>query len=84
MGALKTTLKGFGCLGLVAFSIYAVFISDNKNLSWYPLIAWGMVFYYWWLKDREAAEAKEEKKFNLLSQRVSYLERKIDKLDAKG
>jgi len=43
-----------------------------------------MVFYYWWLKDREAAEAKEEKKFNLLSQRVSYLERKIDKLDAKG
>jgi hypothetical protein len=81
MGALKTTLKVIGFICLVLFSIYAIFISDNKNLSWYPLIAWGMVFYYWWLKDREAAVAREEKKFDLLSRRVAYLERKIGKLE---
>jgi cell division protein FtsB len=81
MGALKTTLKIIGFICLVLFSIYAVFISDNKNLSWYPIIAWVIVFCYWWLDDRDRAKAREEEKFQRLSARVAYLERKIETLD---
>ena len=81
MDTLKTTMIVIGYICLVLFSIYAVYISDDKKLSMFPLIAWGTIIYYWWLKDREAAKAREEEKFDRLSQRVAYLERQIEKLD---
>jgi len=81
MVTLKTTLTVIGYIGLVLFSIYAGFISGDKNLVWLPIFAWGLIFYKWFLDDRDRAKAREEERFQRLSARVAYLERKIGTLD---
>jgi hypothetical protein len=43
--------------------------------------AWGTIFYKWLLDDRDRAKASDEERFQRLSARVAYLERKIETLD---
>lgn len=81
METLKSSLKVIGYICLVLFTVYAGFFSDNKNLAWYPIIAWGLICYYWWLEERERAKIREDERFQRLSARVSYLEREMEKLD---
>jgi hypothetical protein len=64
---------GYVCLFLL--SIYSTVFSDSKNLAWFVVACWGGVFYYWWLEDRDARKAREEKRFQELTSRVADLER---------
>jgi hypothetical protein len=65
MDALKTTLKGLGYIGLGLFA----------------LIASGALGYYWWLEDRQVAKDREERRFQILVDRVAYLEQELRKMD---
>lgn len=81
MATVKTTLTVIGYVCLVLFSIYAGFIGDNKNLAWLPIFAWGMIFSKWFLDDRDRAKARDEERFQRLSARVAYLERRLGTQD---
>jgi hypothetical protein len=71
---IRSFFKAIGYVGLCTLSIYALVI-DDRQLSGYGFIAWLIVFYYWWRKDREKAKALEEEKLRALQDRVAYLER---------
>ena len=70
MKALR--IIGYACL--VLFSIYSIFFIDRR-FDWFVVTCWGVVLYYWWLEDRDARKAREEKRFQELASRVAYLER---------
>lgn len=77
MKALR--IIGYVCLSLL--SVYSIVFSDSKNFDWFVVVCWGGVFYYWWLEDRDARKAREEKRFEELASRVVYLERQTRTLE---
>jgi hypothetical protein len=81
MATLKTTLMVMGYISLVLFTIYEGFISSDKNLVWLPIFVWGLIFYKGFLDDRDRAKARVEERFQRLSARIAYLERKIGTMD---
>jgi hypothetical protein len=78
---IKSTFKVIGFTGLSLFTIYAMYIADDKSLTSYAFTGWFVVAYYWWQEDRERAHAREEKKFQLLAERVAYLEHQLRQLE---
>jgi hypothetical protein len=70
---------GYVCLFLL--SVYSIVFSDSKNFDWFVVVCWGGVFYYWWLEDRDARKAREEKRFQELTSRVADLERQTKALE---
>jgi hypothetical protein len=74
---IKSTFKVIFFVSLSLFSICAIYIVDDKRLSGLALCIWFFVGYYWWQEDREKANAKEEKRLQLLNDRVTYLEREL-------
>jgi hypothetical protein len=83
MKALR--IIGYVCLSLL--SVYSIVFSDSKNFDWFVVACWGGVFYYWWLEDRDARKAREEKRFQELGSRVADLEyqiRELQRIASKG
>jgi hypothetical protein len=83
MKALR--IIGYVCLSLL--SVYSIVFSDSKNFDWIVVACWGGVFYYWWLEDRDARKAREEKRFQELASRVADLEyqiRELQRIASKG
>ena len=78
---VKSTFKVIGFTSLSLFTIYAMYITDDKSLTSYAFIGWFVVAYYWWQEDREQAHEREEKRFRLLAERVAYLERQFRQLE---
>jgi hypothetical protein len=83
MVKLWMALKAVGYICLAVFSIYAIFLSGNKNLGWWAILAWMPSVYMWWRKDREALKSRDERKFQRLIDRITYLERKMREIDAQ-
>jgi hypothetical protein len=83
MKALR--IIGYVCLSLL--SVYSIVFSNSKNFDWFVVACWGGVFYYWWLEDRDARKAREEKRFQELASRVTDLEyqiRELQRIASKG
>jgi hypothetical protein len=74
---IKSAFKVIFIVCLSLYSIYAIYIVDDKTLSAYGFVAWVFVGYFAWQGDRAKAKAKEEKRLELLNNRVAYLEREL-------
>jgi hypothetical protein len=70
---------GYVCLFLLSF--YSIVFNDSKNFDWFLVVCWGGIFCHWWLEDRDARKAREEKRFQELASRVAYLERQTKALE---
>jgi cell division protein FtsB len=75
------TLKAIIYIAVALFSAYAIFVSDNKSLSYLAIAAWIVIYGRWLLLEYEARKAKEKDRFDHLQSRVAYLERQMRELD---
>jgi hypothetical protein len=71
----KTTLKVIFYAALTLFSIFAIYIVDDRRMSAFAAVFWLFAFYSEWRGDRDKAKAKEADKLKQLVDRVAYLER---------
>lgn len=55
---MGSAIKALIYIAVAAFTIYAIFISDNKNLYGYAIIAMGLVGYYMFREDWEARKSQ--------------------------
>jgi hypothetical protein len=74
-------LKALVYSGVALFSAYAVFVSSDKNLSYWAIAAWFVIYGRWLLKEYEARQAREKDRFDHLQSRVAFLERQMRELD---
>ena len=82
MKALRVV--GYVCLFLL--SVYSIVFSDSKNFHWFVVACCGVI-YYWWVEDRDARKAIEEKRLQELGSRVADLEyqiRELQRITSKG
>ena len=61
----------------LALQSLRIYIVDDRTLSAYGFVAWVFVACFVWQGDRAKAKAKEEKRLELLNNRVAYLEREL-------
>jgi hypothetical protein len=66
-------LRTIGLVCLVLFSIYSIFFID-RHFDWFVVTCWVVVFYYWWLEDRDLRKAIEEERRQKLASRTIDVE----------
>jgi L-asparagine transporter-like permease len=72
---LKTIFKVIFYAALTLFTLFAIYIADDRRMSAFATIIWLFALYSEWQGDRNKAKAKEEAKLKQLTDRVAYLER---------
>jgi uncharacterized membrane protein YbhN (UPF0104 family) len=75
------TLKAIIYIAVALFSVYAIFVSDDKNLAYWAIAAWFVIYGRWMLLEYEARKGKERDRFENLQSRVAYLERRMREFD---
>jgi hypothetical protein len=78
---MRTTFKAIVYICVALFSAYAIFVSENKNLAYWAIAAWFVIYGRWMLLDYEARKRMQNDKFENLQSRVAYLERRLRELD---
>jgi hypothetical protein len=74
---IKSAFRVIFVVCFVLYCFYTIYIVDDRTLSAYGVVAAAIFFYFEWRGDRAKARAKEEKRLELLNDRVAYLEREL-------
>jgi hypothetical protein len=83
MDTVWKTLKAVLYVGIFIFAVYAVFVDHDRSLINWALAAMFLVYGRWVWNDYKIAKDREERRFEILSSRVKYLEQRVKELEGR-
>jgi hypothetical protein len=83
MDTVWRTLKAVLYVGIFVFAVYAIFVDRDKSLINWALAAIFLVYGRWLWNDYKMAKDLEERRFEILSSRLKYLEQRVKELEGR-